>query len=114
MFVDQSIIDSLRLYFLWGISPGSCTTCLLQGEYEEAFARAHPIIKKEEIWNDHISFVETYLPECCRGKNFHTWGGYFHAIKEDTQLESVIELSYGTKSFIREWITEGKQRRVYE
>ena len=113
MFVDQSMIDAFKLYFLWGIGPGSCSTCLLQGDYEAAYARAHPMIKDNEIWADHISFVETYLPECCRGKNFDTWGGYFCAIDEDDALESIIELTYGRGTFIAEWIAAGKTRQVY-
>jgi len=64
------------------------------------------MIKDDDTWNDHISFVETYLPECCRGENFNIWKGYFHAIEKAPELESMIELTYGRGTFISTWLSE--------
>ena len=112
MNVDQSMISAFKLYFLYGLTPGSCTSYLLAGEYDEAFERAHPMIKGEEMWNDHIAFVETCIPECCRNECFNTWAGYFDAIHNEPELELFITLTYGTGTFIHTWINETEKFRM--
>jgi len=113
MRVDYGMVDSFKLYFLYGLCPGSCSSYILSGEYEEARAHAHPMIKGDEIWNDHIKFVETVLPECCRGKNMSGWEGYFVEIVSDPELETMIRTQkYNT--LVSEWIVDSETSRLCE
>lgn len=70
MNIDKNIKDAIDNWILHGLSPGSCTTLLLMGKYDEAFNHAHPLIKPH--WEDHIKYIES-LPEICRGNNFSKW-----------------------------------------
>jgi len=68
--VDTSIIEAIETWASHGIYPGSCTTLLLKGEYDEALKHAHPLIKPH--WQDHITYVES-LPKEYRGENMEAW-----------------------------------------
>jgi len=68
--IDENIKDAINSWMLHGLQPGSCTTLLLRGNYDEAFKHAHPLIKP--YWEDHIRYIES-LPEICRGINVPTW-----------------------------------------
>lgn len=68
--VDQNIVDAVQAWIDHGIDPGSCTTLLLKGEYEEAFLHAHPLLVP--YWTDHVKYIES-LPAECRGANMETW-----------------------------------------
>lgn len=70
--VDENIKQAIDMWIEHGMSPGSCTTLLLKGDYEEAFKHAHPLIKPH--WDDHIKYVES-LPSDCRGENMSEWKG---------------------------------------
>lgn len=73
MKVDRNITDAIDRWYKDGLPPGSCTEYLLRGNYERAFMSAHPMI--HEHWQDHIKFVETCVPACCRGENYDNWVG---------------------------------------
>lgn len=70
MQVDQNIVDAVVAWMSHGIEPGSCTTLLLQGKYDEAKLHAHPLILP--YWQDHIKYIES-LPVECRGENMKEW-----------------------------------------
>lgn len=78
--VDQNIIEAIDLWISHGLEPGSCTTLLLKGEYDEAFLHAHPLIKPH--WKDHITYVES-LPDKYRGKNFESWKEFKQNLGEE-------------------------------
>ena len=81
--VDNNIIDAVKLWFVFGISPGSCTTLLLRGDYEEANTHAHVSIKEDNIWESHIFLMEHYIPPSCRGDNVDSWTGLLPYTDED-------------------------------
>ena len=70
--VDQHIIEAVQAWIDHGLEPGSCTRLLLEGDYEEAYKHAHPLIKP--YWADHIKYIES-IPEECRGTNMKSWKG---------------------------------------
>lgn len=70
LMVDDNIVQAVNMWIQHGIYPGSCTSLLLAGEYDEAFLHAHPLIKP--FWQDHIDYIET-LPEECRKGNMTAW-----------------------------------------
>lgn len=74
--VDVNITDAIQAWFDYGLSPGSCTEYLLRGNYERAKMSAHMLIRPDEIWNDHIAYVENCVPDICRGENYESWRGY--------------------------------------
>ena len=80
LMLDWNIVDAIKNYFLYGLPPGSFTTLLLKGDYENAPNHAHPLIKQHIP--DHIAFVEM-LPGCCRGENFSNWQGAVCTNSED-------------------------------
>jgi len=63
--VDQNIVEAIEVWIKYGIKPGSCTTLLLEGNYDEALLHAHPLIKPH--WDDHIAYIKS-LPMKYRGK----------------------------------------------
>lgn len=70
--VDLGVLEDLQFYMELGLEPGGFTTSLLLGDYEEAYRRAHPLLKKEVNGSDDIVFnmlryVELYVPHVCRG-----------------------------------------------
>lgn len=68
--VDSNITEAIDRWIIHGIKPGSCTSLLLEGKYDEAYLHAHPLIKP--YWQDHIDYIET-LPKECRGENMSQW-----------------------------------------
>ena len=72
--VDDNIIQAIELWAKYGLNPGSCTTLLLKGEYDEAFKHAHPLIKP--YWEDHIKYVESLQIEY-RKENMVSWKNKF-------------------------------------
>jgi len=68
--VDENIKSAIDNWINHGLEPGSCTTLLLKGDYEEALKHAHPLIKPH--WEDHIEYVES-LPIKCRGPYMEEW-----------------------------------------
>ena len=68
--IDENIKSAIDLWISHGLEPGSCTRLLLEGDHEEAFKHAHPLIKP--FWNDHVAYIET-LPLECRGENMSDW-----------------------------------------
>ena len=70
LLIDENIKDAIDVWIKFGIYPGSCTTLLLKGEYDEALKHAHPLIKPH--WKDHISYIEK-IPIECRGENMESW-----------------------------------------
>lgn len=75
--IDKNIKEAIDLWISHGINPGSCTTLLLEGDYDEAYKHAHPLIKPH--WEDHISYIQS-LPMECRGKNMKSWKEKFKQI----------------------------------
>jgi hypothetical protein len=71
--VDANITDAIDRWIELGMPPGSCTEFLLRGDYERALRSAHPMIKPH--WDDHVTYVKTCVPACCRGENYDTWQG---------------------------------------
>ena len=73
--VDSNITSAVDAWYYYGIQPGSCTEYLLRGDYERAIQSAHMLIREDDVWNEHIRYIETAVPECCRGENYDTWKG---------------------------------------
>ena len=59
--VDTNITDAIDALIKYGCQPGSCTTLLLEGKYDEAYRHAHPHIKPH--WDDHIKYIESLPAE---------------------------------------------------
>jgi hypothetical protein len=103
MRVDQNIVDAVKNYFRYGWEPGSCTTLMLRGKYDEARTHAHPHIKNDVAWADHVKFIETCVPLCCRGENVSTWQGYIKERREDPSFASLMRLTVADDHFVSEW-----------
>lgn len=54
---EENMIQAIKVYFQFGLEPGSCTTCILRGELEEARARAHPHLLRCEF-NSAVTNIE--------------------------------------------------------
>lgn len=67
--IDKNIKDAIDAWINYGLDPGSCTTLLLQGRYDEAFLHAHPLIKPH--WDDLVAYVKT-IPAKYRGENMQS------------------------------------------
>jgi hypothetical protein len=51
MTYDTDVLDSIRLFVLLGINPGSFGTALLQNDRERGYQCAHPLLKPEHNRN---------------------------------------------------------------
>jgi len=80
--VDDNIVSAIDMWIEHGIPAGSCTELLLRGRYDEALLHAHPMIKP--FWNDHIQYIENYVPIECRNENYNTWKGQRYNINDFT------------------------------
>lgn len=91
------MLSAVKLYFLYGIHPGSCTWFILKGNKEEALSRAHPHIKRvfDELYNN-LRLVCTNV--VCEYEN---WKGYKNAPQE---IKDIIEFEAHTITL--EWIRE--------
>lgn len=74
--VCDSITGAIENWVKYGLPPGSCTEFLLRGDYERARLSAHMLIRyPDEVWTEHVLFVQNCVPEYCRGENYDTWKG---------------------------------------
>lgn len=106
MLVDNSIISSIEVYFMFGINPGSFTTRLITSRYDGIEDYAHPLIR--HLIDDHIRYTEMVLPKSLRGPaNFRNWKGYNSCSEEEQQkIEEYalfIALKYNEKT-LKRWI----------
>lgn len=53
---DEGQVNAIRTWIQYSFAPGGCSTCIIQGDYEGAFARAHPHLKTD----DNFTFREMY------------------------------------------------------
>jgi len=102
MRLDSNIMSAVEAFFEYGIHPGSCAALLLQEDYEAAKSHAHPIlIEDPDIWDDHISFVKSVIPTCCKGENFNTWKGYAYLSEEEKlEIKIIAKLSCKYASYV--------------
>ena len=68
--IDTNIKEAIDVWISHGLEPGSCTRLMLEGDFDEAYKHAHPLIKPH--WEDHIQYVLS-LPKECRGENMQIW-----------------------------------------
>lgn len=101
--VDQNIVSAVRLFFVMGLPPGSCTELLLAGHYKEARNHAHMMIRDDDKWSEHIGFVEHLVPACCKGENYYSWKGYKYMTEEEQEeILVMLTLQLG-ESLARAW-----------
>lgn len=102
-FVCDSIVSAIRVFFVYGLSPGSCTELLLKGKYDEAKLHAHMMLRDDDTWTDHINFIEHLVPICCRNEYYDTWKGFVNLPEEEQkEIKTVMTLQFG-ESIARSW-----------
>ena len=106
--LDSGIVSAIVVYFTHGLYPGSCAALLLKGKYKDAKAHAHPMIKKNGpnasmVWDDMVTFVKEYVPECCRNENFSTWLGF--ETEKELQPELATFLILQNSPFVETWVS---------
>lgn len=78
----MGVVEALFNYFIYGLHPGSMTYQLIAGDYDEAFARAHPHLKPDPTLQDPgadvvrnlFNLVQETMPACCLGaENYKKW-----------------------------------------
>lgn len=89
--------SAVELYFKYGINPGSCTAAILAGNYELAYAKAHPHIKEhfEDLYNNLRLFCTNAV---CEAQN---WKGYIKA-SEEMQAIIIMEAHHVTYKWIKD------------
>ena len=70
---EANITGALRNYYLFGIHAGSFTTALIKDDYDEAFIRAHHMIRNEKSIRGLMAGMKLMIPPQCLGKNYDRW-----------------------------------------
>ena len=99
------MFQAILAFFMHGLRPGSCTTYLLKGEYERAYACAHPSIK--DRWDNRIHWIEKHVPMCIRGDNFDNWSGWKKEYR-GTEVETLTILSTQDPTLFKHWMNKSE------
>ena len=70
---EASITGALRNYYPYGIGAGSFTTAIIKDDYDEAYIRAHTMIKNEKTIRGLMAGMKLLIPPQCLGKNYDKW-----------------------------------------
>lgn len=70
--LDEGVVSAIKLWYSHGFDPGAFCMCLLEGDKEGAWERAHELLKP--YFDDHLKYVSE-LPIEGRGKNIKTFKG---------------------------------------
>lgn len=116
--IDSGISSAIELFITHGCQPGSCTSLLLQEEFEKAKAHAHPAIRgrlptdgengeagyytgnneaRDKKWQSHVDYVKDIVPSFVKGENFHTWKGFKNSLTKEIEIEIMAETLSGHK-----------------
>jgi hypothetical protein len=106
--LDQGIVSAIEVFFMYGIDPGSCTSLLLQGKYDEAVNHAHSFYRAgmTEEWSSLLWFIDTCVPHCCKGANYNTWRGWIDESKENPELLTYIKLTLTDDTNLMLWLAQ--------
>lgn len=106
--ICSSIGSAFKNWIVHGFDPGACTANLIRGEYDEAKTRIHELISSEDAtWNDHIAFMETYLPMHLR-TNYNSWTGLKNMKDEDQMTTMLLIMTAKDSAFIESLIKQAK------
>ena len=94
---DTSMLSAVELFFKYGIQPGSCTSCILNSDYEGAYSRAHPHIKPE--FENIYKTIHEIIPETIR--TYPNWKGY-----EKAEEWLKVDLILRDSKILNKWIAE--------
>ncbi len=88
---DLGVIDALSKYVLMGLDPGSFADYLLMNDYDGARSVAHEKLKacqEQDLVQNHIDFVQNYMPIQCHGSRETIWKWMHHQGLEGSSAET--------------------------
>lgn len=104
--LDKSVTDAIKLYFLYGLRPGSFTTLIITGNPKDAEYCAHPGIKDCIV--DHVTYINRVLPPICLGQeNFDNWRGYYSKYNEADK----VFLKLMMNPILEKWVKEANDAK---
>lgn len=62
---DTGMMDAIAMWVLYGLHPGSCTSAIIEGDFELAYRCAHPHIKADgvEEFDRMCQFLREQIPD---------------------------------------------------
>ena len=102
--IDKSMLSAVEMYFKYGIHPGSCTSYIINDDYNGAYIRAHPHLKRtDELFKEIYDTVLMLVPPNIR--DMDEWNGYKNASEAEK-----FELLLLDNKMHRIWISELEQK----
>lgn len=100
MIIDENQAHAVRLWVEYGFSPGSCTTCIINDDFDGALLRAHPILKNgyKYTFRELYDNVRSMIPPSLLNIPVNEWTGLHNCtsgMRELIMFEA--ELSEHTK-----------------
>lgn len=106
--VDLGVLEAIASYIYLGLEPGSFTECLIcGGDIEELYSKANELIKRDDIIENMVHFVNVRLPDVCKGReNYLAWIEHSGLSKAPLESNVTFKLDGGTywiKNYKNSW-----------
>lgn len=85
---DNGQVTAITNWVLYGLQPGGCSTCIIEGDYDGAYSRAHPHLKNDAsfTFQEMYDNLRSIVPPSLLNQPIKSWKG----VKEHPEAYEIL------------------------